>query len=138
MANNQYINKVVFGNNTLIDLSSDTVNPGVLVTGYTAHDQTGASITGTVPYGTPNIGFDSGTFKIQFSYGLYSGSLTVPNISIPVPSSGTNSIIIKVPNGTTTPSSSDEGDWIPITFTVDSSGNSELIEDISNATGVSF
>ena len=47
MANNQHINKVVFGNNTLIDLTSDTITPADLQSGVTAHDATGAIITGT-------------------------------------------------------------------------------------------
>ena len=41
------INKVVFGNQTLIDLTSDTITPADLASGVTAHDASGASITGT-------------------------------------------------------------------------------------------
>jgi len=47
MANNPYVNKVQFGNTTLIDLTSDTVTADKLLQGYTAHDRTGALITGT-------------------------------------------------------------------------------------------
>lgn len=47
---NQYINKVVFGNETLIDLTSDTVAAEYLLGGYTAHDRSGASITGTCTF----------------------------------------------------------------------------------------
>lgn len=35
----------------LIDLTSDTVTPSALMTGYTAHDKTGALITGTATDG---------------------------------------------------------------------------------------
>ena len=45
-----YYNKVVFGGDTLIDLSSDTVEAGKVLTGYTAHDKTGAPITGTCDF----------------------------------------------------------------------------------------
>lgn len=41
------INKVVFGNQTLIDLTADTITPADLASGVTAHDASGASITGT-------------------------------------------------------------------------------------------
>lgn len=41
-------NKVVYGGNTLIDLTSDTVTTEDLVQGTTAHDKSGASITGTL------------------------------------------------------------------------------------------
>ena len=43
---NQYKNKVVFNGTTLIDLTADTVTPSTLMQGYTAHDKSGALITG--------------------------------------------------------------------------------------------
>ena len=47
MAVNQYVNKVVFGNDVLIDLTSDTIEAADLRRGVTAHDASGATITGT-------------------------------------------------------------------------------------------
>jgi hypothetical protein len=44
------INKVIFGNQTLIDLTSDTVTAADLASGVTAHDASGATITGTNTY----------------------------------------------------------------------------------------
>ena len=41
------INKVVYGQTTLLDLTSDTVTAAHLDSGYTAHDASGAVITGT-------------------------------------------------------------------------------------------
>ena len=41
------VNKVIFGNNTLIDLTSDTVTAADLAVGVTAHAASGAAITGT-------------------------------------------------------------------------------------------
>lgn len=41
------INKVVFGNQTIIDLTSDTITPADLASGVTAHDASGEIITGT-------------------------------------------------------------------------------------------
>ena len=49
MANNPYVNKVVFGNMTLIDTSNVTVTPDKLAEGYTALDASGALITGNIP-----------------------------------------------------------------------------------------
>ena len=40
------INKIVFGTKVLLDLTSDTVTADTLVEGVTAHDKTGAIITG--------------------------------------------------------------------------------------------
>ena len=45
------INKVQYGNTVLIDLTSDTVTADKLMQGYTAHDRTGALITGTATGG---------------------------------------------------------------------------------------
>lgn len=50
MASNQYVNKVIFGGETLIDLSSDTVAANKVLSGYTAHDRTGAPINGSCTY----------------------------------------------------------------------------------------
>ena len=47
MANNNYINKVIYGNDTLIDLTGDTITASDLASGKTAHDRSGAIITGT-------------------------------------------------------------------------------------------
>lgn len=44
------INKIVYGGNTLIDLTSDTVATENLLSGYTAHDRSGTIITGTCTY----------------------------------------------------------------------------------------
>lgn len=41
------INKIVFGNQTLIDLTADTIEPQFLKSGITAHDKSGATISGT-------------------------------------------------------------------------------------------
>lgn len=41
------INKVVYGSNTLIDLTADTVTADKLAQGITAHDKSGVQITGT-------------------------------------------------------------------------------------------
>ena len=47
MASNPYVNKVVYGGNTLIDLTSDTVEAAYLASGKTAHKKDGSTITGT-------------------------------------------------------------------------------------------
>lgn len=45
------VNKVVYGTTVLVDLTGDTVTAGSLAQGYTAHDKSGALITGTAPMG---------------------------------------------------------------------------------------
>lgn len=45
---NQHVNKVAVNGKTVLDLSGDTVYPGMLAKGITAHDKSGAQITGTL------------------------------------------------------------------------------------------
>lgn len=48
---NEYVSKVVLSNGTtLIDLTGDTITAADLLTGVTAHDKSGAPITGTCTY----------------------------------------------------------------------------------------
>lgn len=48
---NEYVSKVVLSNGTtLIDLTGDTVTASDILAGVTAHDKSGASITGTCSY----------------------------------------------------------------------------------------
>ena len=44
------VNKVIYGETTLIDLTPDTVTAEKILTGFTAHDASGATITGTCSY----------------------------------------------------------------------------------------
>ena len=47
---NQYVNKVIYGGNTLIDLTSDTVTADKILSSYTAHDASGAPIEGSCTF----------------------------------------------------------------------------------------
>ena len=44
------INKIIYGGETLIDLTTDTVQADKLLKGYKAHDKSGEVITGTCEY----------------------------------------------------------------------------------------
>lgn len=47
---NQYVSKVVLGDETLIDLTADTISADKLLKNYTAHGKDGAPITGTCEF----------------------------------------------------------------------------------------
>lgn len=47
---NAKINKIIYGGETLIDLTTDTVQADKLLKGYKAHDKSGEVITGTCEY----------------------------------------------------------------------------------------
>ena len=47
---NQYVNKVVYGNTTLIDLTSDTVTEEKVLSGYSFHKADGSPVTGSCDF----------------------------------------------------------------------------------------
>lgn len=49
---NEKVNKVVYGNNTLIDLTSDTATEDKVLQGYTFHKADGTQATGTASGGS--------------------------------------------------------------------------------------
>ena len=53
---NQYVNKVVINGTTKIDLTGDTVTADKILSGYTAHDKSGAPITGSSPFNADTTG----------------------------------------------------------------------------------
>ena len=46
------VNKVIYGGETLVDLTGDTVTPDTLAKGATAHDASGNEVTGVMPITT--------------------------------------------------------------------------------------
>ena len=57
------VNKVVYGENTLLDLTADTIVASALLSGYTAHDKSGAAITGTHQCGAASVA--TGTLELS-------------------------------------------------------------------------
>lgn len=47
---NQYVNKVIYGNTTLIDLTSDTVTEEKVLSGYSFHKADGSTVTGSCDF----------------------------------------------------------------------------------------
>lgn len=90
------INKVIYGNETLIDLSSDTVTSAALLSGYTAHGPNGESVIGNIisrsdadiAVATTGVVVSSGYYANNASYSFpnkylnYSTSLNSNNGSI--------------------------------------------------------
>ena len=50
------VNHVIINGETVVDLRNDTVSVDKLLKGATAHDKTGAAITGTVSFATVYTG----------------------------------------------------------------------------------
>lgn len=107
------ISKVQFDGNNLINLESDTVTASHLETGYTAHDATGAIITGTLvkgitPAGSINI-TQNGTYDVTEK------ASAVVNVSGSAPTLITKSITA---NGTYNASSDNADGYSQVTVNV--------------------
>ena len=100
MANNQYVNKVVYNGDTLIDLTSDTVAAAYLLKNYTAHDKSGAQVTGTCEY-------DSNTTDANAAAGeILSGKVAYINKTRVVGSmvnNGSSNVTVTSTSGTSIP-----------------------------------
>ena len=64
-------NKVIYGSTVLIDLTSDTVDAASLLRGETAHDASGASITGTCDYDADTSDADAIAANILYGKTAY-------------------------------------------------------------------
>lgn len=65
------INKVNYGSTTLIDISNDTVTANTLLSGTTAHDNTGTQITGTVTFVTYYTGSSTPSSSLGSNGDIY-------------------------------------------------------------------
>ena len=78
------INKIVFGNQVLIDLTSDTVEASKLAEGVTAHDRTGTVITGTNTFDADTSDADASAGEILAGKTAYVNGTkltgTMPNL----------------------------------------------------------
>ena len=83
MANNQYINKVIYGGDILIDLTTDSVSAGDVLSGKTFHLPSGEQKTGTCAYDADTSDATANAAEILISKTAYkNGSKvtgTMPN-----------------------------------------------------------
>lgn len=111
------VNKVVYGNETLIDLTGDTVTAAALRLGIIAHDKSGAKVTGTMPEqgaqtitpGTANKTIPSGRYLTGAQTILGDPDLVPGNIRSGVNIFGVSGTMEEGPSiysGTSKPSSS--------------------------------
>lgn len=119
-----YINKVVFGSQTLIDLTSDTLSStNQLVSGVTAHDRTGAIITGT---NTNDADTSDGTMAAsELLYGEV-GYSNGNRIVGTMPNNGSNNVTVTSKSGNAIPAGYYDGTGKAV---IDSSSSTALIAD---------
>lgn len=98
---NQYTNKVIINGQPVIDLSEDTVTAEGLKKGLTAHDKSGAVITGTNTYDADTSDANVGASEIlsgKIAYGYGGKKLTGE-----MPNNEGNNVEVSDLDGTTIP-----------------------------------
>ena len=100
MANNQYVNKVVYDSNVLIDLTSDTIAPEYILKNYTAHDKSGAPITGLCEYDSKTTDANAVASEILSGKTAY---VNKNKITGNMTNNGSNNITVTGKTGTSIP-----------------------------------
>lgn len=121
---NQYKNKIIYGGNTLIDLTADTVQADKLAYGYTAHAASGAPITGTNTYNadtTDATAIPSEILATKTAYGAAGTKLTGT-----MANNGGNNVTVSGTAGAAIPSGYYDGSGKAV---LDSTSLSNLIAD---------
>lgn len=65
------VNHVIINGETVVDLRNDTVSADKMLSGYTAHDKSGAKITGNVTFSTVYTGSGAPTAGIGSDGDIY-------------------------------------------------------------------
>lgn len=96
MATNTYVNKVIVGTETKLDLTQDDVTAAKLLSGIKAHDKSGAPITGTCSYDADTSDATAAAAEILKSKTAYvSGS----KITGTMPNNGAKTLEISTKDG---------------------------------------
>lgn len=74
---NEFKNKIIYNGNTLIDLTADTVDAAHLLEGYTAHDKSGATITGECTFDADTSDADASAAEILSTKTAYVNGVKV-------------------------------------------------------------
>lgn len=96
-------NKIIYGNEVLIDLTSDTITAADLTEGVTAHDRSGAIITGTNTYDADTSDADATAAELLLNKTAYvNGNKltgTMPNRGAIAETIDDKDDVITIPNG---------------------------------------
>lgn len=102
---NMYVNKVIVGAEVKVDLTQDTISPDKLAKNITAHDKSGAKITGTLEVPateerTVELSMPSGNQVIQPTSGKVMRKVTVQKPATLLPENIKKDVVIGGVTGT--------------------------------------
>ena len=103
---NQYVNKVIYGSDTLIDLTSDTAIAADVLTGKYFHLKTGERVQGTCTYDADTSGADAVASELLY------GKKAVVNgnmVTGTMPNNGGTNVTVSNKTGTTIPQGYSDG-----------------------------
>lgn len=106
MANNQYVNKVVYGGNTLIDLTGDDVQASDVLSGKKFHLPSGASGTGTCAYDADTSDATAVAAEILLGKTAYKNGSKLTGT---MPNNGGTNVTVTSKSGTTIPQGYSDG-----------------------------
>lgn len=106
MANNQYVNKVVYGGNTLIDLTGDDVQASDVLAGKKFHLPSGAPGTGTCDYDADTSDATAVAAEILSGKTAYKNG---EKLTGTMPNNGGTNVTVTGLSGTTIPAGYSDG-----------------------------
>lgn len=74
---NEHINKIIYGGDTLIDLTGDTISAADVINAKTFHDKSGATLTGTCTYDADTSDATASASEILATKTAYAGGAKV-------------------------------------------------------------
>lgn len=123
MATNQYVNKVVYGGSTLIDLTADTAVAADVQSGKYFHLKSGERVQGTCTYDMDTSTADAAAAEIL--YGKKAG-VNGNLVTGTMPNNGGNDVTVTGAAGTTIPAGYYDGSGKAV---IDSSSSSALLPE---------
>lgn len=120
---NEYVNKVIYGGTTLIDLTSDTAVAADVQSGKYFHLKTGERVQGSCTYDADTSDANASASEILYGQTAYVNGVKLTGA---MPNNGGNDVTVTTKAGTTIPAGFYDGSG---TAAIDSTSAANLIAD---------
>lgn len=118
---NQYVNKVIYGGDTLIDLSNDTAIASDVLTGKYFHLKSGERVQGTCAYDADTSDANASAAEILNGQTAYVNGVKVTGS---MPNNGGTNVVVSTKAGTTIPLGYSDGSAKAV---IDSASSTNLV-----------